>query len=289
MDVPLREAASEAGAAPIGQVAYDPGVSDQVLFHVSDDGVGVVTLNRPEKLNAMSREVFDGLHDAAAQAAAAAAEQRCRAVLVQGAGRAFSAGLDVSLFAEQAAGGPPDDGWIAYLQQAFTVFEDLPVPTVAALKGPVLGAGAQLALACHLRVGAPDLTFGLLEARWGLVPDLGGTWRLPRVVGLGRATDLAMSARKIDAATGLEWGLVNAVLDDADFDAAAAAFAGRLAAGPTVALGAVPALVRGSFTLGRDDGLAAERTAQQRCLASADFQEAAAAGLQRRPPRFTGR
>ena len=263
-------------------------MSDTVLFEVGDDAVGVVTLNRPDKLNAMDESVFAGLHDAAAAATEAIADGRCRAVLVTGAGRAFSAGLDVSLFAKQASGDAPDDEWIAYLQQAFTVWEDLDVPTVAALKGPTLGAGAQLALACHLRVTGPELSFGLLEAHWGLLPDLGGTFRLPRIIGLARATDLALHARKIDAETAVAWGLVTTVLDG-DVDQAAHAYAARLAAGPTVSLGAIPRLLRDAMTSDRNTALAAERTAQQRCLASADFREAAIAGLERRDPNFTGK
>ena len=261
-----------------------------VTFDVRDDAVGVVTLNRPDKLNAMSYEVFEGLHRAGAEAAAAAKSGSCRAVMVTGAGRAFSAGLDVSLFAEQASGQAPDDDRIAYLQQAFTVFEDLAVPTVAAVRGVAIGGGCQLALACHLRVAAPDATLGLLEARWGLVPDLGATWRLPRLVGLSRATDLAMSGRTVDALTAAAWGLVDAVAESgADFESWASEYVARLAAGPTVALGAVPALMRDSYRRDRDAVLAAERAAQQRCLASEDFREAATAGLEGRQPHFSGR
>ena len=265
---------------------------DPVTFEVGGDAVGVVTLNRPDKLNAMNDEVFAGLHDAAKQAADAAADRRCRAVLVIGTGRAFSAGLDVSLFAAQASGHAPDDAQIAYLQQAFTGFEDLPVPTVAAVRGVAIGAGCQLAIACHLRVAAPDASLGLLEARWGLIPDLGGTWRLPRLVGLSRATDLAMSGRTVDAQTALAWGLVDAVADtddDASFAAFAREYTAALAAGPTVATGAIPRLMRDSYTHDRETVLAAERQAQQRCLASADFAEAATAGAQGRRPNFAGR
>lgn len=261
-----------------------------VTFAVSDAGVGVVTLDRAAKLNAMNRDVFTGLHDAAAAARSAIDEGQCRAVLVTGDGRAFSAGLDVSLFAAQASGDAPTDEWISWLQQAFTHYEDLPVPTVAAIRGVAIGAGCQLAIACHLRIGASDASLGLLEARWGLVPDLGGTWRLPRLIGLSRATDLAMSGRTIDAPTASQWGLLDAVApDDEDFQTWAHDYAARLAQGPTVALGAVPALLRNSFRLDRDAVLAAEREAQQRCLASDDFREAAAAGMEQRRPQFRGR
>lgn len=264
-------------------------MAHEVTFAVGDDAVGVVTLNRPEKLNAMNEAVFAGLHDAAAQAHKAAADGTVRAVLVIGAGRAFSAGLDVALFAEQAAGRPFDDDRVAWLQQSFTGFEDLPVPTVAAVRGVALGGGCQLALACHLIIAAPDARFGLLETRWGILPDLGATYRLPRLVGLGRATDLAVSGRIIEAGTAANWGLVAALLDDADFAAAAHAYTARLAAGPTLATGALPALLRASFAGDRESVLAAEREAQQRCLASEDFAAAATAGAQGREPRFRGR
>ena len=264
-------------------------MSDRVRFDLGDDHVGVVTLDRPEKLNAMDRATFEGLREAAAVAAAEAAEGRCRAVLLIGAGRAFSAGLDIALFGEQAAGALPSDEWIDELQQAFTVYEDLPVPTVAAIRGVAIGAGCQLALACHLRVGAPDASLGLLEAKWALVPDLGGTVRLPRLVGLSRAIDLATSARQIDAATAHSWGLLDAVLPDEGFEEAARAYAARLAAGPTLAVGAIPGLMRNALAADRPSGLAAERQAQLACLASEDFQEAVRAAVERRDTNFSGR
>ncbi len=262
-------------------------MGDRVLLEVGEDRVGVVSLNRPDKLNALDQGTFEALADVAAQVRAAAEEGRVRAVLLTGEGRAFSAGLDVSLFGSQLTQAPSDE-WIAGLQQSFTAYEDLPVPVVAGVRGAALGGGLQLALAAHLRVAAPDATFGLLEARWALLPDLGGLTRLPRLVGLGRATDLALSARTIDAPTALAWGLVDAVLDDEDFGAAARGYAARLATGPTVALGQIPHIARESFRVDRAASLAAERAAQQACLASADFREAATAALERRPPSFTG-
>lgn len=264
-------------------------MEQRVRFAIGDDGVGIVTLDRPDKLNAMDQALFDGLHSAAEQARAAVDSGEVRAVLVAGAGRAFSAGLDVSLFGGQLDGGVPDDDWIAHLQQAFTVWEDLPVPTVAAVRGPALGGGCQLALACHLRVAAPDATFGLLETRWAIIPDLGGTYRLPRLVGLSRATDLAVSARTIDAATAHAWGLVDVLLDDADFEQAARGYVATLAAGPTMATGAIPQLMREGLVRPRGEALAAERGQQARCLASSDFSEAVTAALEGRPPRFAGR
>jgi enoyl-CoA hydratase/carnithine racemase len=163
------------------------------------------------------------------------------------------------------------------------------VPTVAALLGVALGGGCQLALAAHLRLVAPDAQLGLLEARWAIIPDLGATYRLPRLIGLSRATDLAMTGRTIDAQTALDWGLADALLDGDDFAGQARAYTARLAAGPTTALGAIPALLRASFTGERDAVLAAERTAQVTCLTSDDFKEAVRAAVVREEPSFRGR
>ena len=264
-------------------------MSDRVVFEAAEDGVGTVTLNRPDKLNAMDQGVFDGLHEATDRAREAIEAGTVRAVLVRAEGRAFSSGLDISLFGQQASGDKPADDWIAYLQQAFTGLEDLRVPVVAAIRGVAFGAGCQLALAAHMRLAAPDAELSLLEAKWALVPDLGGLTRLPRVVGLGRAADMSMTARRVDADTALAWGLVDRVLPAEDFEATSRAFVAELAAGPTVAIGAVPGLLRRSYRAQREDMLAAERQHQQACLSSADFVEAATAAMQRRSPEFTGR
>lgn len=264
-------------------------MSDRVSFTVDADGVGTASLNRPDKLNAMDQAVFDGLHDAAGLARTAIEAGTCRAVLVRGAGRSFSSGLDVTLFAGQAQGDYPTDDWIANLQHAFTGLEDLPVPVVAAVQGVAFGAGCQLALAAHMRLAAPDAMFALLEARWALIPDLGGLTRLPRLVGASRAIDMSMTARQVDATTAHDWGLVDRILPQEGFDEAAHAFVAGLASGPTKAIGAVPALVRQSLVSERDDMLAAERAYQQGCLRSADFVEAATASMQKRAPKFSGR
>lgn len=267
-------------------------MSDRVTLEVGDDHVAVVTLNRPDKLNALDQGIFEGLHEVAARVRDEAAAGRCRAVLLRGAGRAFSSGLDVSLFGQQlgalSEGRPVEDDWIAWLQQAFTAYEDLPVPTVAAIQGVALGGGCQLALAGHLRIATPDASFGLLEARWGLIPDLGGTYRLPRLVGQSRAIDLCVSGRRIDGETAHAWGLVDALLDPETFEDEARRYVARLAAGPTVALGAVPRLVREGLVATREDALAAERRAQVACLASDDFQEAVQAALGGRAAGFRG-
>lgn len=271
-------------------------MSDRVLFEIGDDKVGVVTLNRPDKLNALDRGVFEGLYEAAEQASAAIAQGSVKAVLLRGAGRAFCSGLDVSLFGEMAAGdaslaeagGGTQDGMIDWLQGAFTVWEDLPVPVIAAVQGVALGGGCQLAAAAHLRVVAEDASIGILEVKWAIVPDLGGTYRLPRIVGLSRATDLAVSGRQIDAPTALAWGLADAVFPNEDFDGAARAYAAQLAQGPSLAQGQAVKLMRENLDRDRQTALAAERRTQAGCLSSQDFAEAVMAAMQKRPPNFVG-
>jgi enoyl-CoA hydratase/carnithine racemase len=265
-----------------------------LTVELGDDAVGVVTLNRPDKRNALNWATFTELAEAAEQLSQAAAERRCRAVMVTGAGEAFSSGLDTSLFTQATTAADDgvaaiDDETIAQLQATFTAFEQLSVPTIAAVGGPAVGGGCQLALCCHLRIASADASFALAEARWGLVPDLGATYRLPRLVGLSRATELAVDAHGIDAATAASWGLVNAVYEADSFADQAREYAARLAAGPTVALGAIPELMRAGLEAGRDEALARAGRAQQACLASADFAEAATAAAAGRAPRFEGR
>jgi enoyl-CoA hydratase/carnithine racemase len=220
--------------------------------------VATVTLDRPEKLNAMDRQMFGELE---AAAASAAADPAVRAVLVTGAGRAFSSGLDVGEFA--AAADPAGaEAMVADVQRAISAFELLPKPVVAAVNGLAVGGGLQLAIACDLRLASDRAEFASLEMRWAIVPDLGGTERLPRLVGLGRAKELIFTGRQVGAQEALRIGLVNRVVPDQDLATEAAELAG---------------------------GLAAVRRAQRRTFASADHAEARAAFAERRPPRFAGR
>lgn len=244
-----------------------------------DGGVAIVTIDRPHVRNAMDWSVFEGLR-AAADALDVADD--VGAVVVTGAGGTFSSGLDTSLF---AAGGPDvDEAFIGRLQAAFTAFEDLSVPTVAAIAGPCLGGGAQLAAACHLRVVAPDAAIAIAERRWALVPDLGGTYRLPRLVGLGRATDWVMTGRTIGADEAVASGFAQARSETFDD---VLAIARDLAAAPG-ATRRVAALLRENLDRDREAALAAEARTQLACLAGPDVTEAALAAREGRPPRFRG-
>lgn len=256
---------------------------DEVVTYEVVDGVAVVTIDRPDVRNALDREVFTQLPDRAARAAA---DDDVGAVLVRGSQGNFSSGLDVTVMGELAS--EVDHAMISSLQDAFTAFEDLDKPTVALVEGYCLGGGVQLAAACHVRLVAPSARLSVLERRWGLVPDLGGTYRLPRLVGLGRATELIMTARTIGADEALAIGLAEVAVGGDDPVAEALAWTAALAAGPG-AVRRVPRLVRGNWDRSRDDALHAERDAQLDCLAGPDTTEAVMAYMEQRDPHFTGR
>jgi enoyl-CoA hydratase/carnithine racemase len=255
---------------------------DVVSYEVVDR-VAVVTIERPERRNAMDLDVFDQLRERAEQAAA---DRDARAVLVRGRGGVFSSGIDTSIFGGQAEEGITL-GFIDRLQSSFTAYAEIDKPTIAAVEGHCYGAGLQLALACHLRLVAPDARMSLMEARWGLVPDLGGTYHLPRIVGRGRATELALTARVVEAEEILAIGLAEVRLTGEDPAEEALEYARRLASGPH-SLQEIPRLIRENEDRDRTSALRAEALAQVRCIQHPDFAEAVTAAMERREPRFTG-
>lgn len=258
---------------------------DVVSYEVREN-VAHITIERPEVRNAMSMEVFAQLGERARQADA---DDGVGAVLVAGRGGSFSSGIDVSVFGgggdEQGDGLSVDS--IARLQASFTAYEELDKPTVAAIEGYCFGAGIQLAAACHLRAVAPDARLAVMEARWALVPDLGGTWRIPRLVGLGRATELTLSARRVDATEARAIGLAELSLGAEAPLEEAHELAARLAAGPA-AVRRAPRLLRENVGRNREAALRAEAETQLECMGGPDFAEAVAAGMEGRPPRFAG-
>ena len=240
-----------------------------------------LVLRRPEVLNAMSVEVFDGL---AAAADEVAKMSDVRVVVVSGEGKSFSSGIDTSSFG--TVSGDPDTQ-IARAQAGFRKIAALPVPTVASVRGHALGAGLQLALACDLRVMAQDASVGLLEARYGLVPDLGGTQQLPRLVGPGRAKKMIWLAERIDGDTAGEIGLAEVVVDAEALDDAVDALASALAAAPPLATRESKRLVDLSWTADLSQGMDQEASSQRRMLTSNDFAEAISAFIEKRVPKYT--
>lgn len=265
-------------------------MGDAVTYEVLDR-VAVITIDRPDKKNAMSMEVFDGLRHRAEEAAA---DDAAGAVLVRGAGGVFSSGIDISVFSgwSAAADGADGDGNVGTallqrLQGAFNAIEEIDKPVVAAVDGYCFGGGLQLAIACHVRAVAPTAQFSVLEAKWGIIPDLGATHRLPRLIGVGRATELALTTRRIDAEEALRIGLAEVRLGGDEPQDEALAYAAQLAAGPA-ALRRTPRLFRENWYRDRDAALEADGVVQLQVMSGPDFQEAVAARLEGREPRYTG-
>ncbi len=259
-------------------------VSQEVTSLEVVERVAHVVIERPEKRNAMNHAVLTRLHGHALTIAEAAAAGTVGAVVVCGRGEHLSAGLDLNDLAGLAAT-PVDDIDIAAVQAVFTAFEELDVPVLAAIDGVCIGAGLQLAIACHVRAVTPQASLAVMESRWGLVPDLGASWRLPRLVGLGRATELMLSARRVAAPEALMIGLADVELPAGDALAAGHDIALRWAQGPEV-LARLPRLVREAIGVGRDHALAAEADLQRRMIAGGDVREALQAAAESRAPDF---
>lgn len=240
-------------------------MGDPTRYEVRD-GVAHVVISRPERRNALDRAVIGRL---AEHAADAAADPEVGALVLSGDGGHLSAGLDLADLAGLATASVSEAD-VAAFQAVFTAYEELDVPTIAVVEGVCLGGGLQLALACHLRGVAPGARMAVLEPRWGLVPDLGATWRLPRLVGVGRATELILTGREVGHDEALTLGLAELPLPADDPVGAAHVLAARLAAGP-LALRLVPRLVREAVGTPREDALRAEARAQLRALAAGDL------------------
>lgn len=258
-------------------------MNETVRYEV-DGSVATITIARPEKRNAMDLSVFDGLREAGERAGR---DDAVRAVVVTGDGGTFSSGIDTTLFT--SGGGDPAGIDIARLQSSFSIYEQISQPTIAAVQGVAFGGGFQLAIACDLRVVASDARLSVMETRWGIIPDLGATRRLPPLVGLGRAKELAFSAREVGAEEALNIGLANRVASPDDCLEEARAWARELAAGPPLALAGIKRLM-GEWADGSvQTRLMMEASVQRNILRSRDFFEAIAARVEKRAPEFQKR
>ncbi|MBI4259997.1 MAG: enoyl-CoA hydratase/isomerase family protein [Actinobacteria bacterium] len=252
-----------------------------------EDGVARITLARPDKRNAMNLTVFDELGRAAQ---AAVEDPSVRAVLVRGEGPSFSAGIDLSVFVELAGQDRPAfERLIRTAQRPFWTLAAADTPSVAAVRGHALGAGFQLALACDLRVAAEDVRFGMLELRFGILPDLGGNHRLASLVGPARAKELTWTGRLVEADEALRLGLANRVAPADRLDEEAETLARQLAGAPPLPVAAVKSIVDRAASSGLEASMDRERRAQIECLMSDDAREAVAAHFDKRPARFAGR
>lgn len=247
------------------------------------DTVGILSFNRPERLNALTPQMFYEIVDAVEAFPA----QGARAILIKAEGKGFCSGTDL-----QADGGLPEDvGEI--LEKDYNPcmerFMASKLPMVAQVHGACAGIGASLALACDFVVAAKSAYFLQAFVNIGLVPDGGATWTLPRLVGKARATQMMMLGERLPAEKAESWGLIYKAVDDATLSDEAQALAARLAAMPTVALGLIRQGIATTQTSSFSQGLALERKHQRDAGRSADFAEGVQAFLAKRPAKFEGK
>ena len=244
-----------------------------------------IVLNRPEKRNAFNDELIVATGSALA---AAAADPSVRCVVVRGAGAMFSSGMDLGSLAALAAS--PDNlrPFRREVLAAWNLAEEMTKPVVCAIHGACIGGAMELALACDLRVMAADAVIGMPETRIGLIPDVGGSSRLPAVVGLGRAKELIMTGKLIGAEEAERIGLVNRIAPADELDGAVQGLVDELLACAPVAVGLAKRVMDASAKPALAATLELEVTMQERCAATADFTEGANAFREKRQPQFSG-
>jgi 2-(1,2-epoxy-1,2-dihydrophenyl)acetyl-CoA isomerase len=260
-------------------------VSDAPVLLDVTDGVARLTLNRPDAANAIDVALARALEEATATIAQ---DTSVRAVLLTGAGKRFCAGGDVRSFADAGTG--LDDALqsvLAALHPAVATLAGLGAPVVAAIQGSAAGAGLSLVAGADLVLAAASTKLVMAYTGIGLVPDGGSTWYLPRLIGLQRALELALTNRVLSADEACAWGLVTRVVPDGELEQAAETLVASLAAGPTDAFGAAKQLMRASFGATLEQQLARETTLMVAAGASDHGREGVAAFIDKRPPSFS--
>jgi len=255
--------------------------------------VATITLNKPERLNAVDVEVWEGIREAATAVDAAPG---VRAAILQGAGGAFCAGLDVkagSTLGDLAAGSPASAmvrirEHLAHLQACFTRLAEIRVPVIAAIQRVCIGAGMELALCCDIRLAAEGTVFSIPEVQLGIVPDMGGTQRLPRTIGIGMAKELIYTARRFDAVEALRIGFVNHIYPAGELGARAAELAAEIAANGPLAVRAAKQSIDGTYWHDRDAWLRWEAEQAVGPLLSEDRKAGMQAAALRKRADFQG-
>ncbi|AZI35390.1 putative enoyl-CoA hydratase PaaB [Caenibius tardaugens NBRC 16725] len=252
-----------------------------------EDGVGKVTLNRPDRLNSFTVRMHEELADALTRIEN---DPAVRAVLLTGTGRGFCAGQDLSDRSVSPGGEGVDLGESVerYYAPLVRRLATMPRPVICAVNGVAAGAGANIALACDIVIAARSAKFIQSFAHIGLIPDSGGTWVLPRLAGQARALGLAMTGAPLHAETAEQWGVIWKCVDDDALADEAAALARQFAAGPTRGLVATKMALRESFGRSLDEALAMERDLMRELGRSADYREGVSAFMEKRRPTFTG-
>lgn len=257
------------------------------------DHVGRLTLARPAKRNAQNPLMWAELRRLGRELSA---DETLRCLVVTGQGSSFSAGIDLSEGLMGMVTGwtkrpvdqrSVDEGWTA--ATTFRWITQLACPSIAAVHGHAYGAGLQLALACDLRIFARDTRVGLTETRFGILPDMGATVRLPRIVGDSRARELIFLGKVVDSDEALRIGLADSVVDDGALEQSVAEIAARLASQPPLAVRGAKRAIDMAWTLDPDQAFKVAVEAQMSCLLSDDFKEAQRATLEGREPQWTGR
>ncbi|MDE2050807.1 MAG: 2-(1,2-epoxy-1,2-dihydrophenyl)acetyl-CoA isomerase [Gammaproteobacteria bacterium] len=258
-----------------------------IVFEVSE-GVARLTLNRPERLNSFNTSMHSEVQQALA---ALRADASARVLVLTGAGRGFCAGQDLGDRVVAPGGAPPDLGASIerYYKPLILALRRLPLPVIAAVNGVAAGAGANIALACDLVIAARSATFIQAFSKIGLVPDSGGTWLLPRLVGHARAMGLALLGEKLAAEQAAQWGLIWRCVEDGELTGEVDTLARQLASAPTLGLARTKQAMLEGWGHTLEQQLDVERDYQQELGHSADYAEGVAAFTEKRVPRFTGR
>ncbi len=246
-----------------------------------------ITLNRPDRLNSFT----DEMHVALRAALEEARDTGARAVLLTGAGRGFCAGQDLGDRDPSQMDGPPDLGRTVreFYAPLVRLIRSLDFPVVCAVNGVAAGAGANIALACDIVLAAESAKFIQSFAKVGLIPDTGGSWHLPRLLGEARAKGLALTAQPLSAAQAADWGLIWKALPDDDLMAQARAMTEGFANGPTLGFALSKQAIQAAATDTLTDHLELEADFMKRCGESADYAEGVSAFLNKRSPKFEGR
>jgi 2-(1,2-epoxy-1,2-dihydrophenyl)acetyl-CoA isomerase len=263
---------------------------ETILFGI-ERGIARLTLNRPDKLNSFNSQMHAEVRRALQELAA----NQARVLVLTGAGRAFCAGQDLADRAvapgtQVAGSGPVDlgDSIERNYKPLVLALHRLPMPVIAAVNGVAAGAGANIALACDLVIAAHSASFLQPFSKLGLVPDSGGTWVLPRLVGNARALGLTLLGEKLSAEQAADWGMIWRCVPDAELPAVVGELAASLAAGPTRGLAATKAAIYGSWQHTLAEQLDVERDAQRDLGRSADYAEGVAAFIEKRAASFKG-
>src|SRR6185295_7169456 len=260
-------------------------MSYQTILCEVSDGIARLTLNRPDRLNSFNVEMHGEVRDALGKLAQ---DRAARVLVLSGAGRGFCAGQDLGDRAG-AQGVHLGESIEKYYKPLVVALRNLPMPVIAAVNGVAAGAGANIALSCDLVIATRSASFIQSFSKLGLVPDSGGTWLLPRLLGNARALGLALLADKLSAEQAAQWGLIWRCVEDGEFKATVDTLAQQLALAPTRGLARTKQAIYESWGRSFEQQLDQERDFQRELGRSQDYAEGVAAFTEKRNPKFTGR